>query len=144
MTNTDGDIFLDDAAQQYYVLLSGRWFRAKSMEGPWSYAGGDLPKNFAKIPEDSKKASVLASVPGTVQASDAVLLAQIPTTVTVNRAEAEAKVKVASGQGRNPQSVSPSTMDGLNRSAESRQRGQMQTQRFQNFHRRGGGGRFRR
>jgi hypothetical protein len=95
MTNAESDVFLDDAGQQYYVLLSGRWFRAKSMQGPWSYAGGDLPADFAKIPEDSKKAGVLASVPGTMQASDAVLLAQIPTTVTVNRAEAEAKAKVA-------------------------------------------------
>jgi hypothetical protein len=50
----------------------------------------------------------------------------------------------ASGQGRSMQGVSPSTMDNLNRSAESRQRGQMQTQRFQNVHRGGGGGRFRR
>jgi hypothetical protein len=48
-----------------------------------------------------------------------------------------------SGQGRSSQNVSPSTMEGLNRSAEARQRGQMQTQRFQNFHR-GGMGRFRR
>jgi len=94
VANTDSDVFLDDAAQQYYVLLSGRWFRAASMQGPWSYASTDLPADFAKIPEDSKKGHVLASVPGTVQASDAVMLAQIPTTVTVNRAEAEAKAKV--------------------------------------------------
>lgn len=37
---------------------------------------------------------MLASVPGTIEAADAVMLAQIPTTVTVNRAEAEAKAKV--------------------------------------------------
>jgi len=47
------------------------------------------------------------------------------------------------GQARTT-SVSPDVTNGLNRSAESRQRGQMQTQRFQNFHRGGGGGRFRR
>jgi len=35
---------------------------------------------------------VLASVPGTVEASDAVMLAQIPQTAIVNKAEAEAKV----------------------------------------------------
>jgi hypothetical protein len=77
------------------VLLSGRWFRSKSLEGPWSYAGNDLPADFAKIPENSSKARVLASVPGTVEASDAVMLAQIPTTAIVNKAEAEAQVKVA-------------------------------------------------
>jgi hypothetical protein len=34
-------------------------------------------------------------VPGTQEASDAVLLAQVPTTAIVNRAQAEAQVKVA-------------------------------------------------
>jgi hypothetical protein len=52
-----------------------------------------------------------------------------------------------SGATRN---VSPETMQGLNRAAQNRDRGQFQTQRFQNFQRsggnfnRGGGGRFRR
>lgn len=94
VANTDDDIFLDDVARQYYVLLSGRWFRAGAFNGPWEYASDKLPADFMKIPEDSPKARVLASVPGTIQASDAVMLAQIPTTVTVNRAEAEAKAKV--------------------------------------------------
>src|SRR5262249_41638293 len=35
------------------------------------------------------------SVPGTIEASDAVMLAQIPTTAIVNKAEVEAKVKVS-------------------------------------------------
>ena len=95
VTNTENDLFLDNANQQYYVLLSGRWFHAGSFAGPWSYAGNNLPADFAKIPDTSPKARVLASVPGTVEASDAVMLAQIPTTVVVNRAEAESKVKVA-------------------------------------------------
>ncbi len=94
ISNSDDDVFVDEAQDQIYVLLSGRWFRSKSFNGPWTYAGNDLPADFAKIPEDSPKGSVLASVPGTVQASDAVMLAQIPTTVVVNRAEAEAKAKV--------------------------------------------------
>ncbi len=94
VTNTDNDVFLDDSANQYYVLLSGRWFRSASFNGPWAYASDKLPADFAKIPEDSEKGRVLASVPGTIQAADAVMLAQIPTTVTVNRAEAEAKAKV--------------------------------------------------
>lgn len=95
VSNTENDIFLDDAEKQYYILLSGRWFRSKSLQGPWSYAGDNLPADFAKIPSDSPKARVLASVPGTIEASDAVMLAQVPTTVTVNKAEAEANVKVA-------------------------------------------------
>jgi len=94
VANTDNDIFLDDVAKQYYVLLSGRWFRAASLNGPWEYASDKLPPDFMKIPESSAKGRVLASIPGTIEASDAVMLAQIPTTVTVNRAEAEAKAKV--------------------------------------------------
>ncbi len=91
VSNTDNDIFINEADGQYYILLSGRWFRAPKFGGPWAYAGGNLPDDFAKIPEDSPMAHVLASVPGTQEASDAVLLAQIPTTVVVNKAEAEAK-----------------------------------------------------
>ncbi len=91
VSNTDNDIFIDQADGQFYILLSGRWFRAPKFGGPWSYAGANLPSDFAKIPEDSPMAHVLASIPGTEEASDAVLLAQIPTTVVVNKAEAEAK-----------------------------------------------------
>jgi len=39
--------------------------------------------------------------------------------------------------------VQPNMVNGLNQSAQSRQRGQVQTQRFQNFHH-GVGERFRR
>jgi hypothetical protein len=92
--NTDTDLFVHKDQSQYYVLLSGRWFRAKSLQGLWSYAGNDLPADFAKIPRNGTKADVLASVPGTQEAADAVLLAEIPTTAVVNRAEAEKNVKV--------------------------------------------------
>ncbi len=95
ISNTDNDIFLDNSTKIFYVLLSGRWFQAKSLEGKWSYAGNDLPADFAKIPVDSPKATVLSSVPGTTEAADAVMLAQIPTTAVVNKAEAEAKVQVS-------------------------------------------------
>ena len=94
IANTDNDIFLDNNTQKYYLLLSGRWFSSKAFSGPWTFAGDNLPADFGKIPANSPKANVLASVPGTVEASDAVLLAQIPQTAIVNKAEAEAKVKV--------------------------------------------------
>ncbi len=92
--NTESDIFVHSDENQYYFLISGRWFRAKKLDGPWSYAGADLPQDFAKIPRNSPKSHVLASVPGTQEAQDAVMLAQVPTTAIINRAEAEAKVKV--------------------------------------------------
>ncbi|MGH9901153.1 MAG: hypothetical protein ACRD68_04855, partial [Pyrinomonadaceae bacterium] len=94
VVNTDSDLFVHADEQQYYFLVSGRWFRAKQFDGPWSYAGADLPADFARIPHNSPKAHVLASVPGTQEASDAVMLAQVPTSAIVNKAEAEAKVKV--------------------------------------------------
>jgi hypothetical protein len=93
-TNTESDVFVDDAKKQSYLLLSGRWFRAGALTGPWTYAGGDLPADFAKIPRTSPKARVLASVPGTQEAADAVMLAQIPTTAVIDRAAAAASVKV--------------------------------------------------
>jgi hypothetical protein len=92
VANTENDVFLDDTQREYYVLLSGRWFSSKAFGGPWAYAGNSLPSDFSKIPSDSPKARVLASVPGTVEASDAVMLAQVPRLRFVNKAEAEAKV----------------------------------------------------
>ncbi|HMF90908.1 MAG TPA: hypothetical protein VKL40_09705 [Candidatus Angelobacter sp.] len=97
VTNTDNDVFLYDKQTQkdFYVLLSGRWFRAKALGGPWTFASDSLPEDFAKIPRNSPKAHVLASVPGTQEAADAVMLAQIPTTAIVNKAQVESQVKVS-------------------------------------------------
>ena len=83
--------------QQFYVLLSGRWFRAASLDGPGLMQGTISRTDFKQIPPTSPAARVLASVPGTQQAEDAVLLAQVPTTAVVKQAEAEAKVKVTYG-----------------------------------------------
>ncbi len=94
-TNTESNIFLQSGENQYYFLVAGRWFRATSLDGPWTFATADLPADFAKIPKNSPRSSVLVSVPGTDEATDAVLLAQIPNTVIVDRAKAEAAVQVS-------------------------------------------------
>jgi len=92
-TNTDADLFVDTAAQQYYYLAAGRWFKAADLRGPWTYATPELPPDFAKIPENSPAARVLVSVPGTDEAKDAVLMAQVPTTAVVDpKAAEQAKV----------------------------------------------------
>jgi hypothetical protein len=79
MSNTDSDVLMDIKKQEYYILLSGRWFMSKKMEGPWKYIPGDeLPADLAKIPEDSEMGTVLYAVPGTDVAKEAVLYAQIP------------------------------------------------------------------
>lgn len=93
-TNTQSTFFIHKPDKQLYVLISGRWFRAGSLEAPWVYAGNNLPADFAKIPAGQPYSVALVSVPGTQIASDAVLLSQVPTTAVVNRAAAEASVKV--------------------------------------------------
>jgi hypothetical protein len=93
--NTDSDVFVYSPTKTFYYLTAGRWFSAPGPSGPWTFATNQLPPDFAKIPRDSAAARVLSSVPGTPEATDAVLLAQIPTTVEVNPAAAAAAVKVA-------------------------------------------------
>lgn len=86
VSNTQSDVFLDRTANQYYVVLSGRWYRAASLQGPWEYVASDkLPTAFAKIPADSPKADVLPFVAGTMQAQQAVLDASIPQTAAIRR-----------------------------------------------------------
>jgi hypothetical protein len=96
-TNTNSVVFVFTPTQQFYYLTAGRWFSANDLEGPWTYATSDLPADFAKIPASSPASAILASVPGTDEAKDAVLLAQVPTTMTIKPAEAQAKVKVEYG-----------------------------------------------
>jgi hypothetical protein len=93
--NTTAAIFRDPATSQLYVLLSGRWFRSESLEnGPWKFVDGNtLPAEFAKIPENSPKAGVLASVPGTGPAKEALIANSIPQTATITRSEAHLEVK---------------------------------------------------
>ena len=91
--NTDADVFVDTASNQYYVLVSGRWFRAPSREGPWTYVGArELPADFARIPEHLPAGEVLTSVPGTPQAAEAEIANNIPQTATVKRSEAKLQV----------------------------------------------------
>jgi len=96
VTNTDDDLFLYapryTPQQEYYVLLSGRWFRARSLQGPWEYVASGLPEDFARIPESHPKGQVLASVPGTPQARQAVIANDIPQTATISRSGAKLAV----------------------------------------------------
>jgi hypothetical protein len=92
--NTSDNIFRTIDTQEYYILISGRWFYAKSMKGPWSYKRSDeLPDDFSRIPEGSDKDNVLASVAGTNAAKDAILDSQIPQTAVVSRDSATTSVK---------------------------------------------------
>jgi hypothetical protein len=92
--NSDNDIFMDVTGQQYYVLLSGRWYRSSALDGKWQYINADkLPGDFSNIPEGSPKDNVLASVAGTDAAQDAVMDAQVPQTAKVDRRSATADIQ---------------------------------------------------
>jgi hypothetical protein len=88
--NTTGHIFKLLGDQKTYVLVSGRWFRAADLKGPWEYVPADLlARDFSNIPDDSPKENVKASVAGTPQAKEAAIAASIPTTAAVNMSEAK-------------------------------------------------------
>jgi hypothetical protein len=84
VANTDMPLFLFSGDKRYYLLISGRWFKAAGLGGPWTPASQELPGDFARIPDHDPSAFVKASVPGTVEARDAVLLASIPATTSVD------------------------------------------------------------
>jgi hypothetical protein len=93
VSNTESDLFKELQSQDYFLLLSGRWFRSRTLAGQWSYVPPDaLPPTFARIPPDSPKSDVLASVAGTEAANDAIVDAAIPQTAAVKRAEASLEV----------------------------------------------------
>jgi hypothetical protein len=94
VNNSVNDIFMDENSQQYFVLISGRWYQAKRLnEDNWQYIPADqLPPDFAKIPPGSQKDNVLASVAGTDAAKDAVMDAEIPQTAKVDRNTATTEV----------------------------------------------------
>ena len=94
-TNTDSPFFLYTPTNEYYYLTSGRWFRSKDMQGKWSFASAELPEDFAKIPRSSPASAVLSSVPGTEEAKDAVLIAQVPTVMEIDPKSAAAQAKVS-------------------------------------------------
>ena len=83
--NTEADVFRVGSDGPVYFLVAGRWFSAPGFEGPWTFATLTLPADFAKIPLEHERSRVLASVPGTVQAAEAVLLAQVPHTARVSK-----------------------------------------------------------
>ena len=84
-SNTESDVFRLGTSGLIYYLVSGRWFSAPDFTGPWTFATPTLPDDFKDIPLDHPRSRVLASVPGTPQAAEAVLIADIPQTARVSR-----------------------------------------------------------
>ena len=52
--NTTANIFKEPTDEELYVLISGRWLRAWTTDGPWQVvARSDLPSDIQAIPDDS-------------------------------------------------------------------------------------------
>jgi len=87
VSNTDSDVIFDIETQNFFVLLSGRWYRSRDLDrGPWEWAPNDeLPEAFEKIPADSDVGYLRANVAGTDESRDALLEQSIPQTATVKR-----------------------------------------------------------
>lgn len=84
IANTSSDIVSNSDDKLYYFLTSGRWFKAKSLNGSWSGVSS-LPAEFQSIPAGHPRSHVRVSIPGTEEARLAVIQAQIPQTAEVVR-----------------------------------------------------------
>jgi hypothetical protein len=94
VSNTECDLFFDTETRQFFFLTSGRWFRTAQLNSnQWTVATNSLPEDFKKIPQNHPRSHVLAAIPGTRQAQDAVINASIPQVGTVNRKSISADVK---------------------------------------------------
>jgi hypothetical protein len=94
LQNSDDDVFMHVSAQQYYIVLAGRWYHARTLNGPWTYQAADqLPQAFARIPQDSNQADSRVYVAGTEEAHEAVLDAYVPQTAAVARGEVNIDVE---------------------------------------------------
>ncbi len=87
ISNTEADLFRMGENGAVYYLVAGRWFTAPGLGGHWTFATPNLPEDFRRISVEHPRSRVLASVPGTQQAAEAVLLAEIPQIARVNKKE---------------------------------------------------------
>jgi hypothetical protein len=92
VSNSESVLFRNSSDNKFYFLAAGRWFSADELSGPWAAASATLPADFAAIPEGDANDFVKASVPGTQESRDAVLLASVPSTTTVKLTEAPVQV----------------------------------------------------
>jgi hypothetical protein len=97
VSNTESDLFRMGHDGPFYYLVAGRWFSAPGLNSSWTFATPNLPEDFKRISLEHPRSRVLASVPGTQQAAEAVLLAQIPQTARINKKEVKAPDVVYQG-----------------------------------------------
>ncbi len=101
VANTESDLLFHPKSLKYYLLISGRWFTADKIDGPWGANFGNLPPEFAQIPADHVKGHMLSCVPGTPQANEAVARANLRQRATIKkRVRADVRMK-----GKDPQTA---------------------------------------
>ena len=98
ISNTESDVFRLGKDGPVFYLVAGRWFKAPGLGGHWTFATPSLPEDFKLISLEHPRSRVLASVPGTPQAAEAVLLAQIPQFARVNKKEIQAPMVAYQGE----------------------------------------------
>ena len=98
VTNTENDLFRMGQNGAFYYLVTGRWWRAYELTGPWTFATPTLPEDFKKISPEHPRSRVLASVPGTQQAAEAIILASIPQTARIKKSEVKAPEVIYQGE----------------------------------------------
>jgi hypothetical protein len=93
LDNTESSVLMEIGSQQVFVVLSGRWFTAATLNGPWTFVPADkLPADFQKIPTPGDWAEVRTHVAGTPEAREAVENMQVPQTAVVDRKKAKLEV----------------------------------------------------
>jgi len=93
--NTESDIILEIDTQTHFVLLNGRWYGTKTMKDQeWKFVEPkDLPGSFKSIPADNESyTAIRASIPGTIEAKEAMYEQYMPQTAVVDKKTASAKV----------------------------------------------------
>ena len=59
VSNTTAHVFKEPTDQELYVLVSSRWFRAWTINGPWEHVPDDeLPSDIARLPRDVLQANM--------------------------------------------------------------------------------------
>ena len=91
--NTETPVIREVATGKIFLLISGRWYTALSLAGPWTVVLPDqTPASFKDIPPDSDLGSVRVSVADTPEAEEAMLDAQVPQTAAIDRETAKLEV----------------------------------------------------
>ena len=84
VTNANTVILKTTTPAAWWTLISGRWFTASDLKGPWTYcAPMQLPPSFRSLPKTGRLASARAAVPGTIEAYESTVAAREIQTVTV-------------------------------------------------------------